>query len=76
MRNRRTRFSFRVVWSGDDREFVGLCAKFPSLSWLAASRTSALAGIVNIVRTTIRDMRSSGEPVPAPLSPRGNQART
>jgi hypothetical protein len=27
-------YSFSVKWSAQDGEFVGLCAEFPSLSWL------------------------------------------
>ena len=36
------KYTFRVLWSEEDEEFVGLCAEFPSLSWLAASRDAAL----------------------------------
>ena len=28
------RYSYSVTWSAQDGEFVGLCAEFPSLSWL------------------------------------------
>jgi hypothetical protein len=38
------KYTFRVLWSDEDGEFVGLCAEFPSLSWLAASREAALCG--------------------------------
>lgn len=30
-------YTYRVQWSEDDEEYVGLCAEFPSLSWLAAT---------------------------------------
>ena len=40
------RYTYRVIWSEDDKEFVGLCAEFPSLSWLSAEREAALRGIV------------------------------
>ena len=30
-------FTYRVAWSQADGEHVGLCAEFPSLSWLAQS---------------------------------------
>lgn len=39
------RYTYRMTWSHDDGEYVGLCAEFPSLSWLAASSEKALAGI-------------------------------
>ena len=38
-------FSYRVIWSDEDGEHVGLCAEFPSLSWLAQTPEAALAGI-------------------------------
>ena len=30
------KYTYRVMWSDEDEEFVGLCAELPSLSWLAA----------------------------------------
>ncbi len=27
-------YTCRVTWSAEDNEYVGLCAEFPSLSWL------------------------------------------
>lgn len=32
---------YRVTWSEEDQEYVGLCAEFPSLSWLAESQEAA-----------------------------------
>jgi predicted HicB family RNase H-like nuclease len=56
-----------VLWSDEDQEFVGLCAEFPSLSWLDRSQSAALAGIVRVVREVLADMRKSGEDIPLPL---------
>jgi predicted RNase H-like HicB family nuclease len=42
-------YSFRVEWSPEDNEYVGLCAEFPSLSHLAPSEREALAGIEQLV---------------------------
>jgi len=39
------RYTYRVTWSEDDNEYVGLCAEFPSLSWLAKTPEAALKGI-------------------------------
>lgn len=39
------KYSYRVTWSDDDNEFVGLCAEFPSLSWLSKSQDAAFKGI-------------------------------
>lgn len=62
------RYTYRVTWSDDDDEYVGLCAEFPSLSWLAKSPESALRGIRKVVAEVARDMRRSHEPIPQPLA--------
>ena len=64
-------FTYRVTWSEDDREYVGLCAEFPSLSWLESTHEEALSGIRRLVRDTVADLRKNKEPVPEPLSTRG-----
>jgi len=58
-------YTFRVTWSPEDGEHVGLCAAFPSLSWLARSPESALKGIQRLVAEAVADMLTAGEPVPA-----------
>ena len=60
--------TYRVTWSEEDGEHVGLCAEFPSLSWLAATPEAALAGIRKVVADVVKDLRASDEPVPVPLS--------
>jgi len=62
------KYSYRIMWSEDDGEFVGLCAEFPSLSWLAESQELALKGIRKVVRDTVADMRATGESPPEPLA--------
>lgn len=62
------RYTYRVTWSAEDGEHVGLCAEFPSLSWLANSPEEALAGIRKLVNETVREMGRSSEQVPEPLS--------
>ena len=64
------RYTYRVTWSEDDQEYVGLCIEFPSLSWLAKSPEAALHGIRKTVDEAITDMRSHGETPPTPLSGR------
>ncbi len=64
------RYTYRVTWSGEDGQYVGLCAEFPSLSWLASSPEKALRGIRKIVANVVEDMVAHGEPVPEPLSSR------
>lgn len=49
------KYTYRVTWSEEDEEFVGLCAEFPSLSWLAESPEEALKGIRKVVRACIKN---------------------
>jgi predicted RNase H-like HicB family nuclease len=63
-----THYTYRVIWSEDDGEFVGLCAEFPSLSYLAPTPEKAVRGILDVVADVVKDMKRSGEPVPEPLS--------
>ncbi|MYF86766.1 MAG: toxin-antitoxin system HicB family antitoxin, partial [Rhodospirillaceae bacterium] len=39
------RYTYRITWSSEDGEHVGLCAEFPSLSWLAPTPEKALSGV-------------------------------
>ena len=61
-------YTYRVTWSQHDTEYVGLCAEFPSLSWLAATHEAALKGIRKVVADVVDDMRGNGESVPEPLA--------
>ena len=61
-------YTYRVTWSSDDNEYVGLCAEFPSLSWLADTPELALKGIRNIVADIIEDMKTNKEKIPEPIS--------
>ena len=62
------RYTYRVTWSEDDKEYVGLCAEFPSLSWLAPSQEAALRGIRSVVADVVADMHKTAEPIPQPLA--------
>ncbi len=61
------KYTYRVQWSEQDGEFVGLCAEFHSLSWLAKTDDEAFAGIKKLVREVVADMVSHKEPLPEPL---------
>jgi predicted HicB family RNase H-like nuclease len=61
-------YTYRVTWSEEDQEFIGLCAEFPSLSWLADTQEKALQGINKLVLEVLSDMNSHGETPPTPLS--------
>jgi predicted HicB family RNase H-like nuclease len=61
-------YTYRVTWSPEDGEHVGLCTEFPSLSWLAPTPEAALLGIRQVVNEVVADMQASGEPIPKPLA--------
>jgi predicted HicB family RNase H-like nuclease len=63
-------YTYRVTWSEDDQEYVGLCAEFPSLSWLSRSPEAALRGIRGVIADVVSDLKKSQEPVPEPLASR------
>ena len=65
---RNDHYTYRVTWSEDDNEYVGLCSEFPSLSWLAETQESALQGIRNVVAEVVEDMRANNEPIPEPIA--------
>jgi predicted HicB family RNase H-like nuclease len=62
------KYTYRVTWSEDDYEYVGLCAEFPSLSWLAETPEKALKGIRKLVADVVLDMGKNGETVPQPFA--------
>ena len=68
MVNETDRYTYRVTWSEEDQEHVGLCAEFSSLSWLEETPEDALKGIRNLVRECVSDLKSQNEVVPIPLS--------
>ena len=70
MDSRSDRYTYRITWSEDDREFVGLCLEFPSLSWLAKNPEAALKGIRRVVKEAVQEMESCGESPPSPISGR------
>ena len=63
-------YTYRVTWSAEDGEHVGLCAEFPSLSWLAHSPEAALAGIRKTVSQVVADMQAQREEIPVPIAER------
>lgn len=60
-------YTYRVIWSEEDREYVGLCAEFPSLSCLDKSENAALNGIRQLVSDVVVDLKLQHEPIPIPL---------
>ncbi len=68
MATKNDKYTYRVTWSEDDNEYVGLCAEFPSLSWLADTQEKALRGIRNLVGDVLMDMGKTDEPIPEPIA--------
>lgn len=64
------KFTYRVMWSEDDQEFVGTCTEFPRLSWLESTPEAALKGIRALVKSVVEDMTENGEEIPEPISAR------
>jgi predicted RNase H-like HicB family nuclease len=54
--------TYRVTWSAEDEEYVGLCAEFASLSWLAPTLEEAFSGIRSLVGDCVADMQANSEP--------------
>ena len=64
------KYAYRIIWSEEDQEFVGLCAEFPGLSWLEPDPDDALKGIRSVVKECVDDMARTGEDIPLPISTR------
>ncbi|TGD70714.1 toxin-antitoxin system HicB family antitoxin [Mangrovimicrobium sediminis] len=62
------RYTYRVTWSEEDQEYVGLCAEFSSLSWLEKTPEKALAGIRKLVKECVSEMEAGNEAVPEPIA--------
>src|SRR5262245_23071863 len=71
MKTRQTdMYTYRVTWADEDGEYVGLCAEFPSLSWLATTPEAALRGIRKVVAEAVADMTREAEQLPEPIASR------
>jgi predicted HicB family RNase H-like nuclease len=65
---RNDKYAYRVIWSENDQAYLGLCAEFPSLSWLAETPEAALKGIRKVVSEGVKILQADGEPIPTALS--------
>ncbi len=63
-------YSYRVVFSHEDGEWVGLCTEFPSLSHLAHDQVEAMKGITTLVADVVEHMLAAGQAVPDAISDR------
>ena len=64
------RYTYRVFWSDEDEEYVGLCAEFGLLSHLDDTPERALTGIRELVSRAVQLNLEDGIAVPEPLSTR------
>lgn len=60
-------YTYRLIWSEEGEEYVGLCAEFPNLSWLDESPEAALHGIQQIMTDFVADLLANGEDFPIPM---------
>ncbi len=70
MTAKKDKYAYRVLWSEEDQEYVGLCSEFSSLSWLESTQEKALKGIRILVSKCISDLNKNGEEVPNPIAVR------
>ncbi len=63
-------YTYRVTWSEEDQEHVGLCLEYPSLSWLDTTPEKALRGIRKVVAEALVDMQAHDEAIPEPIAQR------
>lgn len=68
-------YTYRVTWSADEGEFIGLCAELPTLSHYDDTRDKALAGIVDLVRAAVEMMKEQGQEPPEPIADRDYSGR-
>ncbi len=61
-------YTYRVTYSPEDEEYIGLCAEFPSLSWLSPDQLEALQGIRKLVADVVADMNANSESIPEPIA--------
>jgi len=47
---------FNTIWSEEDKEYVGICSEFPSLSHLSPDKNEALQGIKDLVSFVLNDV--------------------
>ena len=68
-------YTYRVTWSEEDGEYVGLCVEFPSLSWLSPTPEEAFSGIRRVVADCVNDMKAGNEELPEPIADRRYSGR-
>ena len=49
-------YVYKVIWSVEDQEYVGLCAEYPSLSYLHEDRLQALESLLRVTLSLIQSL--------------------
>lgn len=65
-----SKYTYRVFWSDEDREYVGVCAELPGLSWLDKKPEKALAGIRKAARDAVKILSRDRDEIPEPFAAR------
>jgi len=63
-----SKYTYLMIWSEEDGEYIGLCTEFPSLSWLGETPEKAFSGIRQVVVEAIADMQKNHECIPEPIT--------
>lgn len=66
--NRCKEYTYQITWSPEDKQYIGTCLEFPSLSWLDESFVQTFIGILQTVRETLEKWQDK-EPPPEPIGP-------
>jgi predicted HicB family RNase H-like nuclease len=64
------RYAYRVQWSPDYNQYVGVCIELPYLRREAETAEQAVAAIEQATREHVDAMRTCGEAAPTPLCER------
>lgn len=62
------KYTYRIIWSEEDQEYIGLCAELPSISWLSSNQTEAFKGIMKLTAKVIKDLEKDKAYIPEPIS--------
>lgn len=63
-------YTYRVTWSDEEQQYLGLCVEMPLLSHFDESIQDALNGIVRLVAGVVAEMKEKGETPPPALAER------
>ena len=57
-------YTYSVMYSAEDGEYVAICNAFPLMSWLEPTAGEAIEGMIKLVTDTLDDMYKEGENIP------------